>query len=356
MLEELLSLLGPPGPACDLLADLIKNAYLQHPTIASATFYLVNELFGQFGLIIVDPDDADLKRAFLPVMEDELLHQSAYPIVTEQIAQLGKEYKIQANPRDINLFYLSGQVRERIERKGATWHVLNTEISWTEDEVIAELRNHPERFSPNVVLRALFQETILPDVAFIGGGAEVAYWLQLKTLFERFNVYYPAIVLRQSVQLLNNDAEKLMRTLNLTYDDLFKNADELCKQQVLKSYSGKLLLDTEKEQLSSLFDEIARKASIIDPTLKAATAAVAARNEKQVARLEKKLLNAAKKQESVLVNRIHKLKSTLFPGGGLQERTENFAEPFLEKGHLFTESLYNAIEPFRNELLILKME
>ena len=177
LLEELFKELGPPGDYCTELQTLLTHAYLQHDTIAGATQYLVNELFGQYGLVVLDPDDASLKETFIDVMKDDLLHHTANHIVSKQIAQLSEHYKIQAHPRAINLFYLKDQQRERIEKINGKWIVLNTNIQWQEEQLLEELKDHSERFSPNVILRGLFQESILPNVAFIGGGSEVAYWL-----------------------------------------------------------------------------------------------------------------------------------------------------------------------------------
>ena len=208
LINSLFKQFGPPGKNCDDLLEIITEAYAKQKTIGAATQYLVNALFGRFGLVVLDPDDAEFKKSFVPVMEDELLNKASYPIITSQIKKLGEHYKIQAHPREINLFYLADQLRERIERNGEKWVVLNTAIEWTKNELLKELNEHPERFSPNVMLRGLYQETILPNAVFIGGGAEVAYWLQLKPLFEHYKVFYPAVHLRQSVMWVENNETK----------------------------------------------------------------------------------------------------------------------------------------------------
>src|SRR5690606_34380866 len=154
-----------------------------------------HSLFGKYGLVVIDPDEAALKQAFIPVMQADLLEHPAERLVNGAIARLGAaHYKAQAHPRTINLFYLKDDLRERIERKGARWEVLHTDIAWGQESLLAELHAHPERFSPNVMLRPLYQETILPNVSFIGGGAEVAYWLQLRELFVEHGVFYPVVL------------------------------------------------------------------------------------------------------------------------------------------------------------------
>src|SRR6185436_12759892 len=118
-------------------------------------------------------------------------------------------FKAQAYCRPINLFYMEEGVRERIEPLGDGGYIrVDSKISYTQEEIIAELHSHPERFSPNVILRPLYQEFILPNLAYIGGGGELAYWLERKTQFEHFGVPFPMLVRRNSVLWLDRDANK----------------------------------------------------------------------------------------------------------------------------------------------------
>jgi len=227
MLNDLFRLFGPPGANCEQLKDMLHKAYLEHSTIGQATQYLVNELFGRYGLVVLDPDEAGFKKAILPIIKDDLLHQTANGIVAKQIEQLQVKYKAQAHPREINLFYLIDGLRERIEKKGDGWAVVNSDITWTEEQLLQELEAHPERFSPNVILRGLLQESILPDVAFIGGGAEVAYWMQLKPLFEHYKVFLPTVFLRQSVLWIAPAQVRLKHKIGLDNKDIFIRETEL---------------------------------------------------------------------------------------------------------------------------------
>ena len=354
MLQELFKLLGPPGKNCDDLQDMLTKAYLQHKTIGAATQYLVNELFGRYGLVVIDPDEAELKAAFIPVMEDELMNQVSYPIVSKQIESLAVHYKIQAHPRPINLFYLADQLRERIERKEDKWVVVNTEIEWTQEEVLAELNAHPERFSPNVVLRGLFQETILPDVAFIGGGAEVAYWLQLKTLFAHYNVFYPAILLRQSVMWLRDAPARLRAQLELSIADTFNEEHQIARDYISKHAGNDWQTANEAAAITAIFEQLEQKATLLDPTLKAAAGAALTKMTHQLQVLEQKMLRAEKRKMEVQVQRITRLKNELFPSNGLQERIENFTEYYLEYGPSFFDVIKEGIQPLGGEFLVVE--
>lgn len=353
LLNEVFKLFGPPGKNYNELKEMLTNAYLKHKTVGKATQYLANELFGRYGLVALDPDEAELKATFIPVMEDELMHQNSNPVINKQIELLGEHYKIQAHPREINLFYLNDQLRERIERKGEIWEVLNTEIKFTKAEIPDELKQHPERFSPNVMLRGLYQETILPNVAFIGGGAEVAYWLQLKTLFAYYNVFYPTIHLRQSVQWINNAQSQLIKQLELSIPEIFKPEQQLIRELISKHSGNEWRTDGEIAEIENIFQNLKQKATSLDPTLKPAAEAAITKMKHQLVEMEKKMLRAEKRKNEVQMARIERLKKAVFPNNGLQERIENFTEYYLEYGSSFFDTIMKGMEPLRREFLII---
>lgn len=354
LLHELFNIIGPPGDNRDALVELFTNAYLHHDTIGSATHYLVNELFGRYGLVVLDPDDTDFKRSISHIIEDDLLNHTANSIVSKDITELEKNYPSQAYPRDINLFYLGNNLRERIEHHGDTWVVLNTDIHFSKEQLLEELKTHPEKFSPNVILRGLLQETILPDVAFIGGGAEVAYWLQLNNLFRHYNVFFPPVLLRQSVLWINKNASELKSITNISTELLFKHNDELVKEYVIAHSNADWHTTEEASSIEKVLLDLQGKARTIDPTLERAAGASIAKIKKQLAVLEQKMLRAEKRKQATDTARILKLKEHLFPSGSLQERTENYIDYFLEYGDDFIATLIRSIAPLRNEFLILE--
>ncbi|MEO6630403.1 MAG: bacillithiol biosynthesis cysteine-adding enzyme BshC, partial [Mucilaginibacter sp.] len=180
----------------DELAEIVETAYTKFDKLADATRYLVNALFGQYGLVIIDADDHRFKQSFAPIIEQDIVERNSFKNIeatNKQLHDLGVH--IQVNPREINFFYLLDGLRERVTFENDVYKVLNTEISFTEAELKAEIAQYPERFSPNVVMRPLYQECILPNIAYIGGGAEVVYWLELKSNFEHYKVDFPILIL-----------------------------------------------------------------------------------------------------------------------------------------------------------------
>lgn len=306
------------------ILEILRSSYLPGENIQIGTLKLLNSLFGEYGLIIYIPDNSIFKQQMHQVFADDLFHHSASGIVHRTIEALEKKYKVQAHPREINLFYLENDKRERIEQKGDFWHVLNTGIKFTREGLENALRETPEKFSPNVILRGIMQEMTLPNIAFIGGGGELAYWLELKEVFEYYKVPYPVLILRNSFLLIESRWKALRLKLNIGVEELFEPVQALEKKKIeaLKKY--KLNLQDEQDELKKFFDRLTETCGESDPTLKAHVQSILRANEKKLSALEKKLLKVAKMKEEAILRQIGKLKSALFPHGKLQERVENF--------------------------------
>jgi bacillithiol synthase len=322
------------------IIELVKKCYTKGTSIQQATFMLVNEFFAEFGLVVLLPDNAKLKQAMQPVFADELLNGTSAAIVDETSAQLEKNYKVQARPREINLFYLLDDIRERIELRGADYHVLNTGISFSKEAVLAELEQHPERFSPNVILRGLFQETVLPNAAFVGGGGELAYWLQLKDLFYHYKVPFPVQVLRNSFMVIEGNIARKIDQAKLTGADLFKTADSLLNELVKKQSAVQPDLSEEKSALEGYYQQLKNTAGAIDVTLQNHVEAIGKKALQKVQALEKKMLRAEKRKYETEQHHIQWIKNALFPGDNLQERVDNFMPYYARHGSEFIRQLY----------------
>ena len=166
------------------LLSIIRDCYKEGVQVQDATFKLINTLFGEYGLIVLIPDNAALKKQAERIFKDDLLNETASGIVEQTAGKLqAVGYKLQANPREVNLFYLKDDIRDRIVKVKDKFITNDSRFTFDEKEILSELEEHPERFSPNVILRGIYQEIILPNLVYIGGGGEIAYWLQLKDLF-----------------------------------------------------------------------------------------------------------------------------------------------------------------------------
>jgi bacillithiol biosynthesis cysteine-adding enzyme BshC len=332
---------------------IFQDAYRKHSTLSEATRYYVNELFGDEGLITVDGDNHALKSLFKEVIKDDLSIHSAKKIVDEtdkELESLG--YKTQVHCRDINFFYLDNGIRNRIEKQNDIYKVIDTELSFTKEEINRLIDTAPEKFSPNVILRPLYEEMILPNIAYIGGPAEVIYWLQLKDVFQHFNTTFPILMPRNFAMIMDHQAIKKFEKLNLDIKDLFEDKNILFNHWVLKNSNHNLTVDEEMKKLEEVFDKLKGMAAAVDKTLVDFVGAEEKRSTTSLEKIERKLVRAEKRLQSDKLNQIESLKEILFPNGSLQERTDNFLN-FYQPDTGFIQKLLQVLDPldFRFNIL-----
>jgi len=336
------------------IPDFFREAYRDSANLANAVRKYVDYLFGEEGLVVVDANDSRLKALFAPVIKDEMMHQRANRLVQEQNEKLEKlGYKPQIFPREINFFYLLEGLRERIVYKDDTYQVMNTEIVWTHEALMEELDQFPERFSPNVVMRPLFQEFILPNVAYLGGPAEVAYWFQLTGVFDYYKVDFPAVMPRNFAVIVPNVLKRKIEKLGLTKEDIFKPIDQLRISYTLDHAEEDLSLSDEKEAWDKLLDQVAEKAGKNDPTLVTSTMAAKVRGLKIMEQLAKKLRKAEEVKHSTAIQQLKEIKEVLFPGGVPQERKLNFLNFYLENPN-FIQQLLQHLDPLDFKVVVLE--
>ncbi len=327
-------------PFGEELHELLSSCYRKDQNIQQATFQLLNELFGNYGLIVLIPDNPVFKKAMIPLFKNDLFEHKAFQLVSETNKSLETIYKVQANPREINLFYFGEGRRDRIEQVSENeWIILNTEIRFTKESLEKELNDHPENFSPNVILRGLMQEFILPNIAYVGGGGELAYWMEYRSMFEAFNIPFPVLLLRKSLLLMEEKSFHKIQRLGIPVSSIFKSRDEILAEIVRSSSENQLSLVEEIESIAKYYDNINGYAGSIDPTLEKHVEALKVRALKPLHELEKKMLRAEKRKFEEEQQSINKLKTTLFPKNNLQERVENFMPYYAKYGKQFFEEI-----------------
>jgi uncharacterized protein YllA (UPF0747 family) len=192
VISELKLFLDDSEKASELIT-LFENAYLNHSDYASATRYLVHELFGKYGLVILDADDKRLKSEFREIIRNDIFNHSNFKLVNETITQLKNNgYDAQVMPREINFFLLSKKFRGWIDA---------AKVQSEPDEWKKKLEEETERFSPSVVTRPLYQQKILPNLAYVGGPAEISYWLEYKAMFDYHKIFFPVLMPRNFVHI-----------------------------------------------------------------------------------------------------------------------------------------------------------
>lgn len=337
------------------ILELFEHAYLKHSVLSDATRYVANELFKEYGLVILDADEKDLKELFAPVMKSELLEETSFKSVNKTIRDLEKNYKVQVNPREINLFYLGENFRERIVFKDEKYSVINTELSFSKEEILHELELNPENFSPNVIMRPLYQEVILPNLCYIGGGGEMAYWLQLKEYFNRVGTSFPILLLRNSVLIVSKKQAKKLSKLAISNEEIFLNQHDLLVKKIKENSDIKFSFADAKELLTQQFLALRRVADETDASFIGAVDAQERKQIKGLENLEKRLLKAEKRKHTDLATRITDLQNELFPNQSLEERQRNFSELYIEYGSELITSLKEALKPLKLEFTILEL-
>ena len=346
------------SPEVTFIKELLEKSYRRSANLSEATFKLVDQLFGSYGLIVLEPNHKDLKSLFSPIIKDELINESSFKSVTDQINLIQKNYSEkyipQVNPREINLFYLTPQGRYRIKKDVNGFSLIGIELNFTKDTFLNILKAHPERFSPNVILRPLYQEMILPNLSYIGGGGEIAYWLQLKKNFDHYGVPFPSLLLRNSALIYSDKLKRKMDKLNLTHLDLFSKRNVLIDKKIKKISNIDLDLKFLKNQLKKQFNYLQ---SLVDQTDKSFEGAVNAQLKKQIKGLdylEKRLLTAQKRKLFDHVQRLSELHNQLFPNDKLQERSLNFVTFYLEMGEQMIPLLMKCLDPLNPDFTLIE--
>lgn len=330
-----------------------RDAYTKNKTLSAAARHYVNALFGSEGLVVVDGDDKGLKRLFNPVIREDVMQHTTVRLVNEtneRLKQLG--YKTQVFCRDINFFYLDNNIRNRIDVANGTYGVLDSDLRYTEEEMERMIEDSPEKFSPNVILRPLYQEWILPNLAYVGGPAENIYWLQLKAVFDYFKVPFPMLMPRNFAVIIDHTIDRKMKKTGLEMRLFFEDKNFLFNHWTLLNSQHNLSVSSERETIQKIYDQLRMRAESIDKTLGPFTGAEASRVIRSLDKIERKMLRAEKRLQSDRLRQIEEVKDALFPNGSLQERTDNFLN-FYQKDPGFIEKLLAMLDPFDYQFHVL---
>lgn len=329
--------------------------FAPHKTLAAAVRDLVFYVFAAQGVVVLDADDRRLKALFAPVMEKELQERFSGPAVATRSAQLTEMgYPAQVHGRDINLFWMEDGYRERIVPSGEGFATADNRHQWSREELATELDTNPESFSPNVILRPLYQETILPNIAYIGGPGELSYWLQLKPVFDAVAVQFPVVLLRDMFLLVDEPAEKKVNQLGIGYADLWRPVDEVFTALIRDRGEGHENLVAEKAgEIIQLMEQLIEGLAAVHPHLEASARAERQRIGKRLAALQKKVLRSDKRTHAIIGQRLQYLHDRLFPQNTPQERADNWLQHHFDPSQLVAALLEHAT-PLDNTIKVMK--
>ncbi len=335
--------------------NLYAECYLKSETLSEATLKFVNQLFGEYGLIILDANSKRLKKSLIPYLKEEITQKTSYTEVTKTIASLKNifpDYKPTVNPREINLFYLENNSRNRIIYSNGEYLIENLNKTFTENELLNEIDSTPEKFSPNVIFRPLYQEIILPNICYIGGGGEIAYWLQLKSFFNSQKIDFPLLLLRNSVLMMPQKSLKKIDKVGIQISDLFLNKSLLIDKITHNISDIKIDFSDFKLQLQKQFEKLYDTATKTDASFLGSVKAQEVKQNKGIDVLEKRLLKAQKRKLEAQINSIISIQNELFPNNSLQERTINFTTFYEKMGDDFIKELMYNLDPLESKFTI----
>ena len=334
------------------LIALFRQSYLEHNNLADATRFLVNALFGPSGIVVVDGDDKALKELFREEMTRDLFENFAEKTVNGTVARLTKlRYPVQVHPRKVNLFLLKNGERARIDADGKGGFKAGDE-NITADEMRQIIASEPEKLSPNVTLRGLYQQKILPNIAYVGGPGELSYWLEYRDLFEASAVTFPVLVPRNSFTIIDEQAGAKLARFGIEPADLYQREDEMIRN--FQQRNGNVAdLATEKDSIAHIYEQLKKKSVSIDPSLEKHLDAIKALSLKRIDGLTQKLDRALRKRSETELNRLRAARDLVFPGSSPQERYLNFSPFFLVWGSAFIGQILSETDPFLQHHVIL---
>lgn len=344
-------------PILESLKDLFKNdfrfknlesifsAALSQQNWANATRYWISKVFEKENLIVIDADDVKLKKLFLPIFKNELEDQFIYNSVentNSKLRSLGYEPKI--NPRVLNLFFLEDEKRHRIIFEDNVFKI--GDINLNLKEILNLLNNSPEKFSPNVLMRPLYQELLLPNLVYVGGPSELVYWSQLKKSFDQVDINFPILILRDHFNWMSEKSYKQWKNLGFSDNDLAKKPDTLIKNYVLSSNNETLDFKIENELLEKLSQNLLAKANGIETTLEPSVNGTVKGMMSDLDKVKNKFLKALKNKEELKKNQLNKISSQLHVNNKLTERVDSFIPMYVkgEKDYIRTLKTYSKPE------------
>jgi len=329
------------------------EAYRNSPDLSSAHRKIVHYLFNEYGVIILDQDSTELKKSFSGMIEKEILGKpSIEPIsnTNEKLEQSG--YKPQVFTRDINYFYTGNETRERIIEHDGGYATADLKLKWSKEELLAELRTNPVFFSPNVVTRPLYQEFVLPNVAYIGGPAEIAYWLQYRSNFAGYGIFYPTLILRDCFLLLTEKQLKKIQSLGLTLEDFFTDLDSIIRKFIQQNFKEELDLSEIESGFNKLHDSILKRITDIDPSMDQMALALKARSEKDLKKIASKINKALREKNTRDLDHIKSIYATISPLNHLQERQDNLFDHTLSSAD-FIAKIVGMADPLVSDLKVI---
>ncbi len=339
----------PPTEFTAGLREALSQAFAPERTLAEAFARWMVWLLGGDGLVLVDAADPRLKRLAASILRRELQEaprSSQHILATSQsLRSLGYPAQIEARPDGVNCFLLQGG-RRALTKNAEGVRLRDGREATPATDLRRLAQEQPESFSPNVALRPILQDFLLPTVAYVAGPGELAYFAQLRSVYQAFDVLMPVIVPRASITLVEPRVAQLLGRFRLGLPDLTLEPEQLASR-VLRAQLPPDLENTlakAREGVEEIFRGVGAAVAAVDPTLQGTVGQTSGHIKGHLDQLARKLVQALKRREAETRQQVQRVREALMPGGRPQERVFPTL-PYLAKyGPGFLETVRNAID------------
>ena len=339
------------------LLNELKDFYSEGKSFKEAFKDLIFKYFDEYGLIIFDPQEIEVKRLLKPIFKKEI---TDFRLHTEKLvhlsATLEELYHAQVKVKPVNLFLNYDGGRHSVEPVDNEFRLRRKRKSFTYDQLLELLENEPDKFSPNVLLRPICQDFLLPTAFYIGGPSEISYFAQIKPLYEFYDIVQPIIYPRSSATILESTIENILEKHSVQINDLFIDVENV-KKKIINSVAESsidAMFDGLTKQVETAFDQLKEKLIDLDKTIADASNRYRDKISGSINELKSKAEKAQQKKYEVTLRQIDKAAINLFPNTNLQERELNFVYYVNKYGNEFIKKIFDELQINKFEHQILE--
>ena len=329
------------------LYELLDSSYQTGETMVTAFGKLLAGLTSEYGLVFFNPGDKEVKTHAVNfftqlVNKQEELH-SLTGRANQKIVEQGYHLQVEKAENSTHLF-CNSDGRKPVQMDGQEFKIgTNT---FTKEQLIKKINSEPEKFSPDVLTRPVFQSFLFPVLSQRGGPSEIAYLAQSAPIFELFNLPVPVYQSRPSVTFVEKHFEKLMAEYKISFVDLTGDIEQVINQILARSFPE----DIEKEMsavrnsITKEFNSLKEKSLGFEPGLKDFAEQTFGKIDFALKNFEAKVFSTHKKKSQDVRGRIYRLWHALYPSRALQERTLNIGYFISKYGFDFIKFMHNNID------------
>lgn len=338
------------------LLNMLKDCYQEGKTIKEAFKKLIMNFFDDYGLVIFDPQPKDAKELLKELFKFEIENfRTTSKTLVETSANIEEVYHSQVKVRAINLFYSEGDGRYLIEPFENEFKLKGKRKKFSKVELLSVIDEHPEYFSPNVMLRPICQDYLFPTIAYVGGPGEISYFAQAIPLYDIYKVEQPLIYPRSSLTIIEKNISNIFEKYDIIFNDLFLEYDRLSKKAVSKfsDFNFDDIFQSAKDNITASFNNLQQQISAIDPTLSSPIQASRDKALQNLDSLKTKAESAQVNKHEAVLRQVSKAVNIAYPNSNLQERELNFIYFANKYGPDFINKLYKeiAIGKFEHQTL-----